>query len=117
MNCSEAEVLIHALLDNELDAGHAREVEEHVAGCADCRHIKLLGTLLEATGSADGCCDPAGFHASPRPLRKRKQINDFLPPRAVVGPISTLNLCRARQILPGYSCARCPVPHAMLGEP
>ncbi len=36
MNCSEAEILIHALLDNELDAGHAREVEAHFSGCADC---------------------------------------------------------------------------------
>jgi anti-sigma factor RsiW len=36
MNCSEAEVLIHALLDGELDAGNARAVEEHVATCADC---------------------------------------------------------------------------------
>jgi anti-sigma factor RsiW len=36
MNCSEAETLIHALIDNELDAGHAREVEAHVATCPDC---------------------------------------------------------------------------------
>ncbi len=36
MNCYEAEVLIHALIDGELDAGHAREVEAHVATCADC---------------------------------------------------------------------------------
>ena len=36
MNCSEAEVLIHALIDGELDAGHASDVEAHVAGCPDC---------------------------------------------------------------------------------
>ena len=29
MICAEAEILIHALLDGELDAGHAREVEAH----------------------------------------------------------------------------------------
>ena len=29
MNCSEAEVLIHALIDGELDAGHVRNVEAH----------------------------------------------------------------------------------------
>ncbi|WP_175068539.1 anti-sigma factor family protein, partial [Bradyrhizobium uaiense] len=34
MTCEEAEVLIHALIDGELDAGHAREVEAHVEGCA-----------------------------------------------------------------------------------
>jgi anti-sigma factor RsiW len=36
MNCSEAEILIHALIDGELDAGHARDVEAHVAACPDC---------------------------------------------------------------------------------
>lgn len=36
MTCEEAEVLLHALIDGELDAGHAREVETHIAGCAHC---------------------------------------------------------------------------------
>ena len=36
MNCEEAELLLHALIDGELDAGHAREVENHIAGCARC---------------------------------------------------------------------------------
>jgi anti-sigma factor RsiW len=36
MTCDEAEVLLNALLDGELDAGHAREVEQHVAGCPRC---------------------------------------------------------------------------------
>jgi anti-sigma factor RsiW len=36
MNCEEAEVLLHALIDGELDAGHARDVESHVAGCPHC---------------------------------------------------------------------------------
>ena len=36
MTCDEAEVLIHALMDGELDAGHARELEAHLAGCAKC---------------------------------------------------------------------------------
>jgi anti-sigma factor RsiW len=36
MTCEEAEVLLHALIDDELDAGHAREVEGHAAGCARC---------------------------------------------------------------------------------
>jgi anti-sigma factor RsiW len=36
MTCDEAEILLHALIDGELDAGHAREVEQHVAGCARC---------------------------------------------------------------------------------
>ena len=36
MTCDEAEILLHALIDGELDAGHAREVEAHVATCAAC---------------------------------------------------------------------------------
>ncbi|MHC2520680.1 anti-sigma factor family protein [Bradyrhizobium diazoefficiens] len=36
MTCDEARILLHALIDNELDAGHAREVEAHIAGCPAC---------------------------------------------------------------------------------
>jgi anti-sigma factor RsiW len=36
MTCDEAEILLHALIDGELDAGHVREVEDHVASCARC---------------------------------------------------------------------------------
>ena len=36
MNCDEAGILLHALIDGELDAGHAREVEAHIATCAAC---------------------------------------------------------------------------------
>ena len=36
MNCDEAEILLNALIDGELDAGHAREVEQHVAACKRC---------------------------------------------------------------------------------
>ena len=36
MNCAEFEVLLHALIDGELDAGHARDVEAHAAICSAC---------------------------------------------------------------------------------
>jgi anti-sigma factor RsiW len=36
MSCTETEILLHALLDGELDAGHAREVEAHAANCPHC---------------------------------------------------------------------------------
>jgi anti-sigma factor RsiW len=36
MDCQEAGILLHALIDGELDAGHAREVEAHIAACPDC---------------------------------------------------------------------------------
>lgn len=36
MNCDDTDVLLHALIDGELDAGHAREVEAHIASCTGC---------------------------------------------------------------------------------
>jgi anti-sigma factor RsiW len=36
MKCEEAEILLHALIDDELDAGHARAIETHVATCQRC---------------------------------------------------------------------------------
>lgn len=36
MTCGESEVLLHALIDGELDAGHARQIEAHVAKCERC---------------------------------------------------------------------------------
>ncbi len=58
MTCDEARLLLHALIDGELDAGHVREVEAHLAGCAACsaelsaeRELKraLAGTELRYT--------------------------------------------------------------------
>jgi anti-sigma factor RsiW len=39
MTCEEAEVLLQALIDGELDAGHAREVEDHIASCPHCAEL------------------------------------------------------------------------------
>lgn len=36
MTCDETGILVHALIDGELDAGHARAVEAHVADCPTC---------------------------------------------------------------------------------
>src|SRR4029453_8122945 len=36
MNCEEARNLVHAVIDDELDARHAAEVEAHVGSCAAC---------------------------------------------------------------------------------
>jgi anti-sigma factor RsiW len=36
MTCAESEILLHALIDGELDAGHARQIEAHVAKCERC---------------------------------------------------------------------------------
>ena len=50
MTCEESEILLHALLDDELDAGHARDVEAHVATCPGCaaqlRQFRALRTAM-----------------------------------------------------------------------
>jgi anti-sigma factor RsiW len=55
MTCDEADVMLHALIDDELDAGHAREIEVHAQNCTRCaaqlaayrdlRHSLRVGNL------------------------------------------------------------------------
>jgi anti-sigma factor RsiW len=53
MNCPEAEILIHALLDGELDAGHTRDVEAHVASCPACAaKLKTFRAMREEIAAA-----------------------------------------------------------------
>ena len=77
MNCDEAELLLHALIDGELDAGHARDVENHVAGCPRCAaalaDYRAMSKMIAEGG--------AGYKA---PLELRRRIETALPqPRAV----------------------------------
>lgn len=66
MTCDQAEILLHALLDDELDAAHAREVEAHVAGCAHCDEELRVGREMKSVlADAD-----LRFIAPPR-LRQR----------------------------------------------
>jgi anti-sigma factor RsiW len=72
MTCEEAEVLIHALIDGELDAGHAREVETHVAGCAHC------AALLKDYREMSKMMADADLHYK-APLELRRRIETALP--------------------------------------
>jgi anti-sigma factor RsiW len=52
MTCEEANVLLHALLDSELDASHAYQVEGHLATCPGCSaHLRQFGELRRAIAS------------------------------------------------------------------
>ena len=54
MTCDEAEILLHALIDRELDAGHVREVEEHIASCPRCAaQLAAYRKMSKAVASAD----------------------------------------------------------------
>ena len=54
MDCDEAEILLHALIDGELDAGHAREVEAHIADCTRCTaELAAYRQMSQAIAGAD----------------------------------------------------------------
>jgi anti-sigma factor RsiW len=66
MTCDEAEILLHALIDGELDAGHARAVEDHIAGCPRCAaQLRACRELSKAVAGADL------RYAAPPELRRR----------------------------------------------
>jgi anti-sigma factor RsiW len=78
MTCDEAEILLNALLDGELDAGHAREVESHVQGCGRC--AARLRSYREMQGKLHS--SDLRFTAPPA-LRGR--VERKLPSRGVSG--------------------------------
>jgi anti-sigma factor RsiW len=54
MTCDEAEILLHALIDGELDAGHASEMETHVAECPRCtKALAAYRQMSQAIAAAD----------------------------------------------------------------
>jgi anti-sigma factor RsiW len=79
MTCDEAEILLHALIDGELDAGHAREVEAHVAECPRCAEdLATYRQMHEAIGAMD-----LGYTA---PASLRRRIEASLPQASVPAP-------------------------------
>jgi len=72
MNCEEARVLIHPLIDGELDAQHARAIEAHLESCASCSgELSGLRELQNKIAAAHLA------YRAPNPLRRR--IADALP--------------------------------------
>jgi anti-sigma factor (TIGR02949 family) len=97
MNCAETEVMLHALIDGELDAGHARDVESHVGSCPGCTEkfdvframrTAMAGARLKETAPAD--------------LRAR--IEAALPaPSGRVIPLSKLSRPTRRTFFGGFA--------------
>jgi anti-sigma factor RsiW len=96
MNCDEARLLVHALADGELDAGHAREVEAHAASCTGCaaelaaaRETKRLLAAHRLSFSAPDSLAAAIERRIPRPERtvsRRAALKGF----ALGGAVSAL---------------------------
>ena len=81
MNCGESEILLNALIDGELDAGHARDVEQHVAACSACAEV--LTEFREVHDAVSG----AGLKmTAPAHLRSRIEKALPLPSARVIAP-------------------------------
>ena len=81
MNCTECELLLHPLIDGELDAVHARDVEAHVTTCAGCAEkLKTLRAMREAMAGAD-----LKF-AAPASLRNRIEAALPSPSAQIIAP-------------------------------
>jgi anti-sigma factor RsiW len=90
MTCAESEVLIHALLDGELDAGHAHEVEAHLEICPHCTAQRgAYRDLRHAMSSAQ-----LRFTA---PASLRRRIEAALPV-----PSMTTRAAARRGVLKGF---------------
>ena len=92
MNCDEAKLMLHALLDGELDAGHAREVETHLTGCPRCAaEFRQMREMRQAMTGTD-----LRFAA---PLSLRSRIDSAMPaPRLSDGRAPT-----RRSLLQGFA--------------
>ncbi|WP_456717103.1 anti-sigma factor [Bradyrhizobium sp. USDA 4353] len=96
MTCDEAEILIHALADNELDAGHAREVEAHVATCPRCAaDLAAIRQMKQALASTD-----LSFKA---PAALRQRIEAALPPAQPSNVTPPVAAPSRRSLLRGFA--------------
>ena len=92
MTCTETEILLHALLDGELDAGHAREVEAHVADCPHCAvQMRAYRELQQAMPAAQlRFTAPASlrrriektFPAAPQRASSRRSVLTLILPQS-----------------------------------
>jgi anti-sigma factor RsiW len=94
MTCAESELLLHALLDNELDAGHAREVETHLELCPSCAaQLRAYRELQQAMSAAQlRFVAPAGL---------RRRIDTALPSTPAV--LASARTSSRRSVLRGFA--------------
>jgi anti-sigma factor RsiW len=72
MNCDEAEILLHGLVDNEVDPERAYRIETHMGDCAGCAaQLRLYRAMRRMMANAD--------LRFPAPPGVRTRINAPLP--------------------------------------
>src|SRR5690349_7682893 len=81
MTCDEADVLLHALIDGELDPARARDVEAHVAACQRCAtELRQFREMRQAMAGANLRL------AAPAALRSRIEAAIPVPAARAVQP-------------------------------
>jgi anti-sigma factor RsiW len=79
MTCADFDTLLHALIDGELDAGHARDVEAHAVSCGGCADKLTAFRAMHETMSAAALKESA-----PAQLRNRVEALLATPSSRVV---------------------------------
>jgi anti-sigma factor RsiW len=96
MTCDDAEILIHALADGELDAGHAREVEAHIAACPRCAaELTAIRQMKQALAGAD--------LITKAPAALRLRIEAALPAAAAASITPLAAVPSRRTLLKGFA--------------
>src|SRR3954452_15158241 len=91
MTCDEANVLLHPLIDGELDAARARDVEAHVAGCQRCAtELRQFREMRQAMAGANLRL------AAPAALRSRIEA-------AMAVPVARASQPSRRFLLQGFA--------------
>lgn len=91
MTCDEAKVLLHGLIDGELDMASARAVEAHVGVCQHCAtELRQFREMRHAMSGAD-----LGF-AAPAALRSRVEA-------AISVPVARASQPSRRFLLQGFA--------------
>jgi anti-sigma factor RsiW len=93
MTCDEAEILLHALIDGELDAGHALDVENHVAGCKRC-----TAALADYRAMSAAIAGANLRYTAPPSLRERIEASLPQPKSAEILPMPS-----RRSVLRGFA--------------
>jgi len=93
MTCDEAEILLHALIDGELDAGHARDVEAHVATCPRC-----AAALADYRAMSKAVAGANLRYTAPAALRERIEASLPKAPSAQILPMPN-----RRSVLRGFA--------------
>ncbi|MBV9995441.1 MAG: anti-sigma factor [Caulobacteraceae bacterium] len=100
--CADKALLLHALADGELDAGHALALEGHVEGCAGCAaELAGIRQVKEALlGAHPRFAAPAGLverieaalaaEAAPPPARRRSAAEAWVLPGTIAALAASL---------------------------